>query len=238
MAVLGIIGSGNIGSALARLAVGAGTEVVVSNSRGPQTLTDLVTELGPLATAGTVEQAAAAGDLVVLSVPLTAATALPPALLRGRTVLDTGNYYPFRDGRIAELDAEEVTTGELVQRHLEGARLVKAFSNILAHHIPQLARPAGAPDRTALPVAGDDPAAKAAAAGLIDRLGFDTVDAGNLAEAWRFEPEAAAYTRLYLADPTTPAERMLEAPAAPVDGADLRTALASAERVRVADRTF
>lgn len=238
MPTLGIIGSGNIGAAIARLATAAGTPVVVANSRGPETLIDLVAELGPLATAGAVEQAAAAGEFVVLSVPLTATTAIPAALLEGRTVVDTSNYYPFRDGRIPVLDAEELTTSELVQRHFAGARLVKAFNNILAHHIPALARPAGAPDRTALPIAGNDAAAKTQVAALIDRLGFDTIDAGTLAESWRFEPEAAAYTRLYLADPTTPDERLLEAPAGTVPAARLVSALEGAQRVRVAERTF
>lgn len=238
MLTLGITGSGNIGAAIARLAVAAGIPVVIANSRGPETLTDLVAELGPLATAGTVEQAADAGELVVLSVPLTATTALPAALLEGKTVVDTSNYYPFRDGRIPELDAEELTTSELVQRHFAGTRLVKAFNNILADHIPALARPAGSPDRTALPMAGNDAAAKTQVAALIDRLGFDTLDAGTLTESWRFEPEVAAYTRLYLADPATPDERLLEAPAAPVTAARLASALERAQRVRVAERTF
>lgn len=238
MPTFGIIGSGNIGAAIARLATAAGIPVVIANSRGPEALTDLVAELGPLATAGTVEQAADAGELVVLSVPLTAATALPTSLLEGKTVVDTSNYYPFRDGRIPVLDAEELTTSELVQSHIAGARLVKAFNNILAHHIPALARPAGSSDRTALPIAGNDAGAKTQVAALIDRLGFDTLDAGALAESWRFEPEAAAYTRLYLADPDTPAEQMLQAPAAPVAAATLASALEGARRVRVAERTF
>ncbi|MEV6947116.1 NADPH-dependent F420 reductase [Streptomyces sp. NPDC051172] len=173
---------------LPRIPVAAGIPVVVANSRGPESLGGLVAELGPLATAGTVEQAAEAGDFVLLAVPLTAHTVVPAALLRGRTVLDTSNYYPFRDDRIAELDDEKLTTGELVQRHFAGAGLVKVFNNILAHHIPQLARPSGAVDRTALPVASDDTDAKTRAAALVERLGFDTVDAGPLAESWRFEP--------------------------------------------------
>jgi 8-hydroxy-5-deazaflavin:NADPH oxidoreductase len=238
MPTLGIIGSGNIGTAVARLAVAAGIPVVVSNSRGPQSLAGLIAELGPLASAGTVEQAAQAGDLVLLSVPLTVHTAVPAAPLAGKIVLDTSNYYPFRDGRIAELDEDKLTTSELVHRHLDTARLVKAFNNILAHHIPQLARPSGAADRTALPIAGDHAEANADAATLIDRLGFDTVDTGPLAQSWRFEPEAAAYTRLYLADPATPGERMLQAPGRPVPAAELRRALQTARRVSVADRTF
>ncbi|MDX8036028.1 NAD(P)-binding domain-containing protein [Lentzea sp. BCCO 10_0856] len=238
MPTLGIIGSGNIGAAVARLAVAAGVPVVVSNSRGQESLAGLVAELGSLATAGTVGQAAQAGDLVVLSVPLTAHTAVPAAPLAGKIVLDTSNYYPFRDGRIAELDEDALTTSELVHRHFGTARLVKAFNNILAHHIPQLARPSGAADRTALPIAGDHAEANAGAATLIDRLGFDTVHAGPLAQSWRFEPEAAAYTRLYLADPSTPDERMLQAPGRPVPAAELRHALQSARRVSVVDRVF
>ena len=235
---LGIIGSGNIGAGIARLAVAADIAVIIANSRGPKSLAGLVQELGTLASAGTVEEAAEAGDLVVLSVPLTAYTAIPVAPLRGKTMLDTSNYYPFRDGRIAELDDESRTTSEMVQRHFEGVPLVKAFNNIIAPHIPQLARPSGAADRTALPIAGDDAHAKTEAADLIDRLGFDTVDAGSLADSWRFEPEAGAYTRLYLADPATPSDQMMQAPGAPVSAARLRSALDAAERVRVADRAF
>ncbi|MFH9472469.1 NADPH-dependent F420 reductase [Streptomyces anulatus] len=238
MPTLGIIGSGNIGSAVARLAVAADIDVVIANSRGPQSLTDLIEELGPRATAGTVEEAARAGEATLLSVPLTAYRDLPVDLLEGRTVLSTGNYYPFRDGRIAELDSEEVTTAELEQQLLPDALLVKAFNNILAHHIPQLARPTGTPDRSALPIAGNETDAKVRAAKLIGRLGFDTVDAGTLDESWRFEPEAGAYTRAYLADPEVPAERMLEAPATPLPADKLREALRTAQRVDVAARTF
>jgi 8-hydroxy-5-deazaflavin:NADPH oxidoreductase len=238
MPTLGIIGSGNIGAAVARLAVTAGIPVVVANSRGPQTLTGLVAELGPLATAGTAEQAARAGEFVVLAVPLTAHTAIPAELLDGKVLLDTSNYYPSRDGRIAELDEDETTTSELVQRHFPGTRLVKAFNNILAHHIPQLARPAGATDRTALPIAGDDADAKKAGATLIGQLGYDTVDAGPLAQSWRIEPETTAYTRLYLADPATPGEQIMQAPARPVPAAELHRALDAVQRLHVADRAF
>ncbi|GAA3130129.1 NADPH-dependent F420 reductase [Streptomyces rectiviolaceus] len=238
MPTLGIIGSGNIGTAVARLAVAADIDVVIANSRGPQSLTDLVGELGPKARAGTVEQAAGAGEATLLSIPLTAYGSLPDDLLRGRTVLDTGNYYPHRDGRISELDAEKVTTSAWAQELLPGALLVKAFNNILAHHIPQLARPAGAPDRSALPIAGNDPDPKARATELIDRLGYDSVDAGTLDESWRFEPEAGAYTRIYLADPDVPADRILKAPAAPLPADKLRAALETAQRVKVAERAF
>ncbi|XVQ14527.1 NADPH-dependent F420 reductase [Spirillospora sp. CA-255316] len=238
MSTLGIIGSGNIGAGIARLAVAADIEVVIANSRGPQTLAGLVEELGSRATAGTVEQAARAGEATLLSIPLSAYGSLPAGLLEGRTVLDTGNYYPSRDGRIAELDAGKLTTSELAQQLLPGALLVKAFNNIVAHHIPQLARPAGAPDRSTLPIAGDDPGAKARAAELIGRLGFETLDAGTLADSWRFEPEAGAYTQIYFADPNTPVENMMEAPAAPLSADQLRAALAASHRVNVAERIF
>jgi predicted dinucleotide-binding enzyme len=211
---------------------------VIANSRGPQSLSDLVQELGPRARAGTVEQAAGAGEAILLSIPLSAYDSLPVGLLEGRTVLDTGNYYPYRDGRIAELDSGKLTTSELVQQFLPGALLVKAFNSILAHHIPQLARPAGAPDRSALPIAGDDSGAKVRAAELIGRLGYDTIDAGTLADSWRFEPEAGAYTRVYLAEPDVPAEQMMQAPAAPLPADKLRAALAASHRVDVAARVF
>lgn len=149
MPTLGIIGSGNIGSAIARLAVAADIDVVIANSRGPQSLTDLIEELGPRATAGTIEEAARAGEATVLSIPLTAYRDLPAGLLTGRTVLDTGNYYPYRDGRITELDSEQMTTAELEQQLLPGTLLVKAFNNILAHHIPSWPGPPG--HRTAAP---------------------------------------------------------------------------------------
>ncbi|MFH8405389.1 NADPH-dependent F420 reductase [Streptomyces sp. NPDC018019] len=236
MPTLGIIGSGHLGAAVARLAVAAGIPVVMANSRGPESLAGLTAGLGPLATAGFTEEAARAGEFVVLAVPLTAVPALPAAALRGGTVLDACAYSPRRDGRITPLDTEELTTGELVQEHLPGARLVKAFSNVLAHHLPQLARPTGAPDRSALPVAGDHSDAKRAAAALIDRLGFDTVDAGPLSASWRFEPESAACTRLYAADPDVPRDRLREVPALPVPAEGLRAALTQARRVRVADR--
>lgn len=237
MTTLGIIGSGNIGTAVARLATAAGINVVIANSRGPESLAELVGELGTHATAATTEDAASSGAAVLLSIPLSAYRGLPEGLLSGRTVLDTGNYYPSREGRIPELDAGQYTQLQLAQKLLPGAALVKAFSNILAHHIPLLARPSGAPDRTALPIAGDNAEALDLAAGLIDRLGFDTLNAGDASQTWRFEPESAGYTQIYLSDPTVPPENFMTAPPAPVSTDTLRAALASATRVNVADRT-
>jgi 8-hydroxy-5-deazaflavin:NADPH oxidoreductase len=190
---LGLIGSGMIGSTLARLAVAAGWNVVLSNSRGPETLGDLVAELGEHARAATPAEAAEAGDLVVVTVPLHAYDQLPREALAGRTVIDTLNYYPERDGRIAELDSVELTSSELVQRHLAGARVVKAFNSIGAKQLSSLARPTGESDRSALPIAGDDAAAKAEVAELLDALGYDAVDVGSLAESWRSEPNTPLY---------------------------------------------
>ena len=188
MSTLGVIGSGAIGSGVARLAVAAGVDVVVSNSRGPQTLTELVRELGERARAGTVAEAAAAGDVVLLAIPLKAVLTLPPDLLAGKLVLDTSNYYPGRDGQIPELDSDELTTSQMVQRHFVGARVVKAFNTIGANQLTSRARPAGDADRSALPIAGDDDPAKREATEVLDRLGFDAVDIGGTADSWRSEP--------------------------------------------------
>src|SRR5919199_2309701 len=135
MTTIGLIGSGHIGSTVARLAVDAGHDVVLSNSRGPDTLTDLVDQLGPHARAATAAEAAAAGDLVVVTVPLKAYTSVPVEPLAGKIVLDTNNYYPQRDGHIAELDDESTTTSELLARQLPGAKVVKAFNHIGAADI-------------------------------------------------------------------------------------------------------
>lgn len=129
MTTIGLIGSGNIGSTVARLAVEAGYDVVLSNSRGPETLADLVAELGPHASAATAPEAAAAGDIVVVTVPLSAYREVPVDPLRGKVVIDTNNYYPQRDGHIAELDDESTTVSELLQAHLPESRVVKAFNN-------------------------------------------------------------------------------------------------------------
>lgn len=201
MTTWGFIGSGNIGSTVARLAVAAGHDVVMSNSRAPETLTDLVAELGPQARAANPTEAAQAGDVVVVTIPLHAREQVPVAPLAGKVVLDTMNYYPERDGHVAELDDESTTTSELLQAHLPGARVVKAFNNIYFEHLATLARPSGAPDRSALAVAGDDADAKATAARLLDEIGYDTYDLGPLAEGWRTQRDTVAYAAIYTADP-------------------------------------
>ncbi|MET7752964.1 NADPH-dependent F420 reductase [Micromonospora sp. NPDC005367] len=223
MTTLGLIGSGYIGGTLARLAVDAGYDVVLSNSRGPETLRDLVDELGPRARAATALEAAQAGDLVVVSVPLKAYTAVPPEPLAGKVVLDTNNYYPQRDGQIAELDSQATTSSELLQRHLPQARVVKVFNNINFRHLRTLPRPAGTADRSALPIAGDDADAKAVATAFLDRIGYDTVDAGPLAEGRRYEPGTPAYGVIYSADPTDWEHE------APAGSEKVRQALAAAD---------
>jgi predicted dinucleotide-binding enzyme len=141
MTTIGFIGSGNIGGTVARLAVAAGYDVVLSNSRGPQTLTGLAADLGPYARAGTVEEAATAGDLVLVSVPLRAYDSIPVAPLTGKIVMDTNNYYPERDGQFGVLDDGSTTSSELLQRHLAGARVVKVFNNIFFKHLGSPAAP-------------------------------------------------------------------------------------------------
>jgi hypothetical protein len=201
MTTWGFIGSGNIGSTLARLAVDAGHDVVMSNSRGPDTLADLVAELGPQARAATPEQAARAGDVVVVTVPLKARGDLPHEALAGKVVIDTMNYYPQRDGVVPELEDESTTTSELLQALAPDAKVVKGFNNILFAHLATLARPSGADDRSALAIAGDDPEAKALVRGLLDEIGYDTVDLGPLAEGWRTQRDTAAYGSIYAVDP-------------------------------------
>ncbi|WP_329538295.1 NAD(P)-binding domain-containing protein (plasmid) [Streptomyces sp. NBC_01450] len=145
---MGFIGSGSIGRTLARLAVGAGHQVVLSNSRGPETLVDTAEELGPRASAATSEEAATAGDIVVVTVPVSAFPHVPAAPLAGKTVIDTCNYGPERDGHIPELDNKSLTSSELLLRYVPDALLVKAFNNIFFKHLLSLALPAGAADRS------------------------------------------------------------------------------------------
>ncbi len=171
MTTIGLIGAGMIGGTVARLAVAAGCDVVLSNSRGPQTLAGLAGELGPHARAATVAEAAAAGELVVVTIPFKAFRSVPAGPLAGKPVIDTGNYYPARDGQFPELDNGSVTSSEMLQQHLAGAQVVKGFNNIFFRHLLALARPAGSAGRTALPIAGDDPQAQAAGTAFLDTLG-------------------------------------------------------------------
>ncbi len=222
MTTVGFIGSGNLGITVARLAIEAGHQVVLSNSRGPETLADTAAELGPQASAATSREAAAAGDLIVVTVPVKAFPNLPAAALAGKTVIDTCNYGVERDGHILELDGTSLTSSELLLRYLPGATLVKAFNNIFFKHLLSLARPAGAPDRSYLPIAGDSAAAKAAATEFLDSIGYGVVDAGPLADSWRQEAGTPVW-----GTPYGPYSNELGQPV----GADaIRAALATARR--------
>src|SRR5689334_3681172 len=193
MSTIGLIGAGHIGSQIARLATANGYNVVISNSRGPETLSSLVKELGPKARAATAADAAKAGDIVVVTVPLKNYRAVPVEPLAGKIVIDTNNYYPERDGHIAELDNESTTTSELLQAHLPTSKVVKAFNHIYAAQLTTDGLPAGANNRRALVIAGDDAGAKKVVAGLLDEFGFDTVDAGPLKEGWRIQRDTPGY---------------------------------------------
>jgi len=201
MTTIGLIGSGNIGSTVARLAVAAGHDVVLSNRRGPDSLADLVAELGPRARAATPQEAAAAGDIVVVTIPLKSYRDVPVEPLRGKVVIDTNNYYPQRDGHIAELDDESTTVSELLQAHLPESKVVKAFNNINFLMLGELARPKDDSERSVLAIAGDDADAKATVAALLDDLGYDAHDVGPLSEGWRYQRDEPAYAELYSADP-------------------------------------
>jgi len=193
MMTIGFIGAGHIGSQLARLAIRNGHRVVLSNSRDPGSLADLVSELGPSASASTPTEAARAGEIVIVTIPLGVYKTVPIEPLAGKIVIDTNNYYPQRDGHIAELDEESTTTAELLQEHLPASKVVKAFNHINAAHLTAHALPAGTPGRRALAIAGDDAMAKAVVAQLIDQFGFDVVDVGLLAEGWRIQRDTPGY---------------------------------------------
>jgi hypothetical protein len=190
---IGIIGSGNIGGTLARHLTALGHHVAVANSRGPASLAALAAETG--ATAATADQAARARDVVIIAVPEKAVPQLPRDILAASSaiVVDTGNYYPSRDGRLAEIE-DGLAESAWVARVL-GVPVIKAFNNIVAPSLATRGVPAGTPGRVCLSVAGDDPRAKEAVLGLIDALGFDGIDAGSLADSWRQQPGSPAYCR-------------------------------------------
>jgi 8-hydroxy-5-deazaflavin:NADPH oxidoreductase len=193
MKTIGFIGAGHIGSQLARLAVSHGYTVVMSNSRGPETLSSLVAELGPKARAATPAEAAKAAEIVVVSIPLKNYRSVPVAPLAGKVVIDTENYYPQRDGHIQELDNESTTSAELLQAHLPTSKVVKGFNHITAKELTTDGQPSGSKNRRAVVIAGDDPSAKTTVRQMIDEFGYDTVDAGPLKEGWRIQPGTPGY---------------------------------------------
>jgi predicted dinucleotide-binding enzyme len=193
MTTIGIIGAGHIGSAVARKAVELGYDVVISNSRGPETLTELATELGPKARAATSAEAAEAGDFAVVTVPLKNYRDIPVEPLAGKIVIDTNNYYWERDGHIPALDNGEATTSGLLQEHLPGSKVAKGFNHIMASQIGTDGTPPGTPDRRALATASDYPEAAELVTRLYDEFGFDTVNIGLLDDSWRVERDRPAY---------------------------------------------
>lgn len=198
---IGIIGSGNIGAALARRFTAAGHQVFIANSRGPDSLRDLAAETG--ATPVTVREAARAGEVVVVTIPQRNIPDLPSDLFADVpadvVVVDTGNYYPRqRDGRIEAIEGGMAESRWVASRL--GRPVVKAFNNIYALHLQNNGKPAGTPGRIALPVAGDDAAAKRTLMRLIDEIGFDAVDAGTLDESWRQQPGSPVYAKDFDAD--------------------------------------
>lgn len=193
MTRFGIIGAGHIGSTLARGLTAQGHEVVIANSRGPETLETLVADLGLNARAATADEAAAAGEVVIVTVPLKALSEVPVEPLAGKIVLDTNNYYWERDGHIAALDEKRATTSGLLQEHLPTSKVAKAFNSITSTQILSDGKPAGTPGRRALATASDHADAAAFVTELYDAFGFDTVNIGPLADSWRVERDQPAY---------------------------------------------
>lgn len=211
---IGIIGAGKIGGTLARRLRKLGHEVAIANSRGPQTLRELAAETGAVPV--TAEEAARRGEIVVVTIPERAVPDLPKDLFSGVpadvVVVDTGNYYPLRDGSLRAID-EGLPESVWVSQQL-GRPVVKAFNNIFFLHLLEKGAPKGAPGRIALPVAGDPPQARAKVLRLVDELGFDPVDAGSLEDSWRQQPGSPCYTK-------------------DLDAPRLKEALASAQRSRI-----
>ena len=193
MTTIGIIGAGHIGSQVARKAVQLGYDVVISNSRGPETLTELVEELGPKARAATAADAAAAGDFAVVTVPLKNLADVPVEPLAGKIVVDTNNYYWERDGRIPALDDGEATTSGMLQEHLPESKVAKGFNHIMYTQITTDGTPEGTENRRALATASDYPEAAELVTRFYDEFGFDTVNIGPLSESWRVERDRPAY---------------------------------------------
>jgi 8-hydroxy-5-deazaflavin:NADPH oxidoreductase len=193
MTTIGIIGSGHVGSNIAKAAIANSYDVVLSNSQGPQTLAGLVQELGPHAKAATAAEAAAQGDFAVVAIPLASIDQVPVEPLAGKVVIATINYFPDRLGHVAAIDNGTTTAPGMLQAHLPTSRVVRAFSMINAAEMSGDGHPRGDPQRRALALAGDDPEAKQLVAHLYDQFGFDAVDIGGLAESWRLDAGQPAF---------------------------------------------
>ena len=194
---IGIIGAGNIGANAARLFIEAGHVVAIANSRGPETLRELISELGENARAATIEEAADFGEIVFVSIPLGRYKELPPAAFDGKIVIDSNNYYPGRDGNFPELDASETTSSELLAAHLTGARIVKGFNTIWFEHLKTQGNTNLPPEeRRVIFIAGDDAEAKQVVVRLIEEIGFAAVDTGSLRAGGTLQqPDTAVYNK-------------------------------------------
>jgi 8-hydroxy-5-deazaflavin:NADPH oxidoreductase len=193
MTTIGIIGSGHVGSNLAKAAIAHGYDVVLSNSQGPKSLADLVSELGPRASAATPAEASAAGDFAIVAIPLATIDQVPVEPLAGKVVIATINYFPQRLGHVPEIDNGTTTAPGLLQAHLPTSKVVRAFSMIDAGDMSGDGHPEGDPKRRALALAGDDPAAKQLVAGLYNEFGFDALDIGGIDESWRIDAGQPAF---------------------------------------------
>lgn len=193
---IGIIGAGHIGATTARLFLDAGHEIAISNSRGPETLRDLIAELGPKAQAMTPDDAARFGEVVLLAIPLKDYTTLPVDPLRGKVVIDAMNYYPKRDGQFPQLDSGEQASSEMVAAHLSGAQVVKAFNTIWFEHLKTRGnKSVPVEQRRVIPISADDDAAKQVVARLIEEIGFGSYDMGTLRESQAQQPDAPIYNK-------------------------------------------
>jgi 8-hydroxy-5-deazaflavin:NADPH oxidoreductase len=201
MTTIGIIGSGHVGSNLAKAAIAHGYDIVLSNSQGPDSLAGVVAELGPRARAAAAAEAAAAGDFAIVAIPITTVDQVPVEPLAGKVVIATINYFPQRDGHIAAIDNRSTTAPGVLQAHLPASRVVRGFSMLDAADMSGDGHPKGDPKRRALALAGDDATAKQLVVRLYDEFGFDAVDLGGLDESWRVDPGQPAFvTRQNLAE--------------------------------------
>jgi 8-hydroxy-5-deazaflavin:NADPH oxidoreductase len=193
MTTIGVIGAGHIGRNFSIAAIRGGYEIVIANNSGPETLADLIAELGPKARAATAADAGAAADFALVAIPLPGTAAVPAEPLAGKVVITTCNYFAKRDGPIAEIDSGELTVPQYQQAHFTTSKLIRAFNHIDAAQIVSDGSPTGTPDRRALAYAGDDAEAKSIVARLYEEFGFDAVDAGGLADAWRLDVDQPTF---------------------------------------------
>lgn len=233
---IGIIGSGPIGSTIARFAVAAGLSVILSNSRGKESLLSLIAELGPLARAGTPDEAASAGEIIIAAIPLYAYKKLPADSLKGKIVIDTMNYYPVRDGQLTDIDSGKFTSSELVQHHLKNSKVVKVLHNQDAPHLYINANQNDRTKRTTLPIAGDDGEAKSKVAKFIEAIGYNSIDTGTLADSWRIEPGTPIYLWPYAPQVPDGLTRedikkfYMNTPGKPLSGSEAKNLVAKAVR--------